>query len=633
MRADPPAAAGAGRAPFQVIDVLLVTAGMLACGAALLAESLALIGGCALCLLAYVFLLHRDLRALRLLFAAEAGGGRRGRAAAVPATEIGERVHECAQAMRFRVHTLENAVDVEQRLRKLEAARPLAGGVEEPAQLYTRLLDFTAANLRCAACAILLEGPGGKPAEILARGVEGGRFRQALLRIAPLCAAEDGGAQDERVQQSLAAFGIGSMISFPLRWEESGDQRRALLWAGYREASGISVHERRVAAELARRIETELKSQRVVCELRGRVREEESRNQQKSEFIVQLSHDIRSPLSNISSILTLFKLGGAGDDSAEMIDTALKNCESAAELLEDMLDLSKFSAGKLGARREPVELPPCIEHVIEAHAVSAKLKGLTLQVRRSPGPCYVLADRRHLKRIVGNLLSNAVKYTQQGGIEVSIERQGEDCVLQVRDSGLGMTPEQVSQLFSPFTRFHENAAEGVGLGLALTKILTELNGGAVQVQSRPGQGSQFTLTFPALTPRVTVTDARDEMRSAEVLIVDDDPGCVSTLARILKAKGWQVYEAFGLAQAIAVLDARRPRVLITDGCMPGGGAKELLQHVRAQKLATTVIVISGNEGELAEALRAEGARCVLTKPVDIDQLLGVLGEAVAAPVG
>jgi two-component system sensor histidine kinase EvgS len=247
-------------------------------------------------------------------------------------------------------------------------------------------------------------------------------------------------------------------------------------------------------------------------------------------------------------------------------------------------------------------------------------------------------DRVQLKRILSNLISNAFKYTEAGSVEVRVTGGTQESGMSeivVEDTGLGMTQEQIGKLFTPFTRFHTERAEGIGLGLALTKSLVELNDGTILVSSQAGSGTSCSLTFPCVSEEQLSASGISnhfEKRGTSIssllpqfvaLIVDDDRDSVDSLARVLSTRGISVQRAYSVSQARRVLAETSIGIIITDFRMPDGGLSALLQPM-PERLMPPYVVLTG---EAHLQLPAEySPAAILSKPVDVAILMEVISS-------
>lgn len=343
-------------------------------------------------------------------------------------------------------------------------------------------------------------------------------------------------------------------------------------------------------------------------------------------LLAHMSHDMRSPLNNIRSVLTLLKTEGAEAEKAEMLDIALSNCEAMDDLIGGILDLSAHSAGHLVAQADSFDVETLAHEVVRAFALAARMKGLDLTIESVQAPLNIRADRKQTKRILSNLVDNALKYTRFGFVRLSLTKNRHGmAVISVADSGPGIDQRELRKLFKPFVRLGTGEMDGLGLGLALSRILAELNKGKISVESAQGRGSRFTLCLPLESnTRVEVvtgkskkvTDRRNE--EASVLIVDDDPDCVESTARNLKCDALTVIKAYSLPQALQIINFERPDAIVTDDSMPGGGGIRLIEDVQKKWGRVPVAVLSGRR-QMKHCLQ-KGASKIFLKPVDIEEL-------------
>ena len=287
--------------------------------------------------------------------------------------------------------------------------------------------------------------------------------------------------------RALENFDLGSLLICSL----GGEIHNAYLVLAYRRACAPLGTELRAAQSYARYAGAVLGSSIEMAELSGKVEQLKEEQQRRSEFLAQISHDIRSPLNNIQSILHLLRIDRSAPDAPEMIDIALKNCRDVADLVQDILDFVRHQAGKLVARRSAVNLVELARDVARSFEVQAKAKQLRIQLDLPDAPANCQVDPRHLRRVLSNLMANALNYTEQGQVAISISC--EPLSLCVRDTGVGISDQQLSNLFAPFSAGAQS--KGIGLGLALSKALCELNAVELVARSSLGEGSVFELRF------------------------------------------------------------------------------------------------------------------------------------------
>lgn len=241
-------------------------------------------------------------------------------------------------------------------------------------------------------------------------------------------------------------------------------------------------------------------------QLEARSREAEQANQLKSEFLASMSHELRTPLHTIigfSELLTEQLEGPLNPKQHRFVGHILQDARHLLELINQVLDISKIESGRLELRRESFDFGQCIEEVLAGIRHHAASKNIIIESKNGfQGPLH--ADRLRVKEIFYNLLNNAVKFTPQGGrVWVESGREGGFLVATVRDTGIGISEKEHTAIFEKFYQAgdpKENTREGTGLGLPITRRLVELHGGSISVESRPGQGSEFTVTFPVPAP-------------------------------------------------------------------------------------------------------------------------------------
>ncbi|MBN8502283.1 MAG: response regulator, partial [Sphingomonadales bacterium] len=262
----------------------------------------------------------------------------------------------------------------------------------------------------------------------------------------------------------------------------------------------------------------------------------ETANQAKSFFLANMSHEIRTPLNGVLGLAQIGQRESAGRKSGELFDRIIDSGNHLLSIIDDILDFSKIEAGKLTIEESDVDLGEVIDRAVEFTAGRAFAKGLDFSIDEAEDlPAGYRGDPLRLSQILVNLLGNAIKFTHQGHIRLIAERDGEHLVLRVEDSGIGMPPEQVQRLFSPFEQADGSTTRrfgGTGLGLAICKHLCELKGGAISVSSQLGQGSRFTVRLPMKNP---LPAAEPPPREIIVFGANDDESL--QIARLLALRG------------------------------------------------------------------------------------------------
>jgi PAS domain S-box-containing protein len=355
----------------------------------------------------------------------------------------------------------------------------------------------------------------------------------------------------------------------------------------------------------------------------------------KDVFLATLSHELRNPLAPIRTAARLLEMPTL---SAEDLDRSraiiTRQVRHMASLLEDLLDVSRITRGALTLKKENVNVQQRIAEAIETAQplLDSRKQSLDLQLPRDP--IQIDADPVRLVQIIANLLANAAKYTPPGGsIALGVQQHDGMLALSVRDSGIGLAPENLSRVFEMFTRIStssERTEGGLGIGLALVKGLAELHGGRVEAHSEGlGRGSEFRIFLPCVTPspRSLVDRPASEVpRSAGglcVLVADDNRDAADTLGMLLSVAGYQVEVCYGGSEALSLMTQRHPDVTILDIGMPGMDGFEVARQVRAQPWGSAVrlIALTGwGQEEDQRASRAAGFDQHLTKPVDLPEL-------------
>jgi len=338
-------------------------------------------------------------------------------------------------------------------------------------------------------------------------------------------------------------------------------------------------------------------------ELEARV-EAERLNQLKDEFLSTVSHELRTPLNAILGWSQL--LSQKEKVSEEMLrkglDTIERNARVQVQLIDDLLDMSRILSGKVRLDLQPVNPADVAGAVVDSLRPTAMAKRIRLEAGLSAGAGPVLADTGRLQQVLWNLVSNAVKFTPAGGlVEVALWREGEQMVLCVRDNGAGIGPDFLPHVFDRFRQADTSTTRqhgGLGLGLSIVRQLVELHGGRVAVDSAgEGQGASFTVRLPvqpplpdwglapAGAPGTEDADAGEadlpDLSGMRVLALDDDPDSLEVLRTILAGAGAQVAVARTPQEALDLLRAQRPQLLISDIGMPGMDGFELIGRVRA----------------------------------------------------
>jgi len=378
----------------------------------------------------------------------------------------------------------------------------------------------------------------------------------------------------------------------------------------------------------------------------------------KDEFLATLSHELRTPLNAIlgwSQILTRETL--ESDDARQGLQAIERNTRAQAQMIEDLLDMSRISAGKVRLDVHPLLLADVVSQAVQSVRPSAEVKGVRLITVIEPSAGSVVGDAGRLQQVVWNLLTNAIKFTPRDGrVQVVLKQVNSYLELNVSDTGEGIEPEFLPHVFERFrqadastTRHHR----GLGLGLAIVKQLAELHGGTVRVKSPgKGQGSTFTLALPLAPipdplgsdqpekkrhPRVAqgepMTYQPPNLHGITVLVVDDDSDARDVIARILRDGRASVITASSAAEALEKLRKSAPALLISDIGMPGEDGYDLIRKVRAltedagARVPAVALTAFARTEDLQRALLA-GYQFHVAKPVEPSEPLTVCASLV-----
>ncbi len=373
-----------------------------------------------------------------------------------------------------------------------------------------------------------------------------------------------------------------------------------------------------------------------ITELLRARRDAEGANSAKSQFLASMSHELRTPLNAIIGYSEMLQEDAADrGESASVPD--LQKIHSAGKhllaLINDVLDLSKIEAGKMQLYLETFEVAPLVEQVASTvrPLVEKNANRLALHCAADVGSMH--SDATRIRQVLLNLLSNASKFTDHGLITLDVERAGPEVMFRVRDTGIGMTAEQLGRLFETFSQAEASTAAkygGTGLGLAISRRFCQLMGGDVDVASEVGAGSTFTVRLPAEGPveaaplADVATPGRAGGAAGTVLVIDDDASARDLVTRFLQKQGLEVIGAADGAAGLKAARARRPHVITLDVVMPGLDGWAVLTALKGDPVTAEIPVVMlsvVDEKNLAFAL---GASDYLTKPIDRDRLSRVL---------
>jgi two-component system CheB/CheR fusion protein len=370
----------------------------------------------------------------------------------------------------------------------------------------------------------------------------------------------------------------------------------------------------------------------------------------KDRFLAVLSHELRNPLASIDSAASLLLTPGVrGTDREAAAQVVRRQAKAMKSLMNDLLDVSRLTFGRLELHRQQVLLGPIIQAALETTQPLLDSAGHTLKMDMPAYPIQLDADPLRLNQVLSNLLTNAIKYTAPGGeIRLKVKMEGKQVVVTVSDNGVGMAPGDIERMFEMFAQadaLADRTNAGLGIGLALVRNIVELHGGKVEASSAgPGKGSEFRVRLPA-TRVVTVNVSEPEPPPPEpavperssrkrglVLIADDNVDAGWGLAKLLEISGFATVRVQGGLEAVKECAWQKPDIAILDIGMPDLSGHDVARQIRQTEWGRQVVLIAatgwGQESDERKALDA-GFDAHMTKPVDLRKLGAMVDELLA----
>ncbi|MBS0334018.1 MAG: response regulator [Proteobacteria bacterium] len=364
----------------------------------------------------------------------------------------------------------------------------------------------------------------------------------------------------------------------------------------------------------------------------------------KTQFLANMSHEIRTPLNGVLAMAEVMSMGELAEVQRERLGIIRQSGSLLLAVLNDVLDLSKIEAGKLSLVKEDFELGPTLSPTAETFRVLAKNKGLDFRFEIAPdAEGWWRGDPDRLRQIVGNLLSNAVKFTPQGAVEgrVEVAANGEALRLVVRDSGVGIAPEKLPALFEKFTQADNSATRrfgGTGLGLAICRELTQMMGGSIDVESREGHGSTFTLELPLsrgedLGQPPVEASVDDGERNIRLLAAEDNPTNRQVLAAVMESLGIDIDIVGDGKQAVDAWKVGGYDLILMDIQMPVMDGIDAAREIRRVETAThrrrtPIVALTANAlTHQVDEYMAAGMDGHVAKPIEIAKLYEAISAA------
>jgi len=412
-----------------------------------------------------------------------------------------------------------------------------------------------------------------------------------------------------------------------------------------RDSTGSIVGVSKIARDISAKRQADRAIQELLESERSARKEAEKLGYMKDEFLATLSHELRTPLNAIIGWAHLLRRDASDQKLVqEGVLVIERNAKLQAQLISDLLDMSRVISGKMRLEVQSVWLPALIERTLEVIVQTAESKGVEIKTRLDPIPEPINCDPTRLQQIVWNLLSNAVKFTPAGGtVTVSLAKVGTNVEITVEDSGKGIRREFLPHIFERFSQQDSSTTRqhgGLGIGLALVRQLTELHGGTVRAFSAgEDMGSTFTVTLPlpadsAHFHRAIDADAVEahdsgqqaselpDLQGLRVLLVDDEQDALNLLWRVLEDVGATALVATSAAEGLAVLENERVDVLVSDLGMPGTDGFQFIREVREKGIQVPAAALTAfvRTSDRTKALLA-GYQVHIGKPVDPTEFL------------
>jgi signal transduction histidine kinase/ActR/RegA family two-component response regulator len=435
----------------------------------------------------------------------------------------------------------------------------------------------------------------------------------------------------------------------------------AVMGAAHRHAavSGRKAldKQRQLEQEMIQRRQAEEGLRRAHRELERRVQERtlaleqanealQEADRRKDEFLAMLAHELRNPLAPVRNGLYILRMPNAdGTARARVVQMMEQGVQSLVRMVDDLLDVSRITRGKIQLRKEIVHLATAVGHAVEMVRPLVEAQQHILSVALPPEPICLEADPTRLEQVLCNLLNNAARYTQPGGrIDLTVERERGVVVVRVRDTGIGIAAELLPRVFDLFTQADHSLARsqgGLGIGLTLVRKLVEMMGGTVTARSEGlGRGSEFVVRLPMLPPAVRAAnghpkaDAALHQRTLRVLVVEDVAEVADMLILLLQFWGHDVRAVQDGASALIAARTYQPDVILLDLGLPGLDGYDVARQLRQEPSLGKPLLIAvtgyGSEDDRRRT-REAGFDHHLIKPVDPDALRAVLASAEPLP--
>jgi signal transduction histidine kinase/ActR/RegA family two-component response regulator len=418
---------------------------------------------------------------------------------------------------------------------------------------------------------------------------------------------------------------VKSLAMTPIRTEDPVGAIGA-YWADPHQAT---TEELQILQDLGVSAAMALANVQLIAELRAA-------NRRKDEFLSMLAHELRNPLAPLRNALHVLRLRGGEKEAVEQAGELMeRQVQHLAHMVDDLLDVARFTSGKIALRRERLNLARVVRHAVEDRRSMMEEAGISLELELPEIPVWVTGDATRLAQVLGNVLDNARKFTPAGGgvtVQLSLEKPERQAVVAVRDTGIGIEAKLLPEIFEVFAqadRSLDRTSGGLGLGLAVAKGLLDLHSGTIEARSAGiGQGAEFILRLPHDQELPALAEGPGTSRTAQnplrVLVVEDNRDSAEALRMLLEICGYEVMVAFSGTEGVEIAQAARPDAVVCDIGLPGMDGFTVAEHLRRspETAAARLIAVTGygQEEDRQRALEA-GFDVHLVKPVEPGKLL------------
>jgi PAS domain S-box-containing protein len=455
---------------------------------------------------------------------------------------------------------------------------------------------------------------------------------QAVGRHISLVIPPDRIAEEDQIISALRA---GRRIEHFETERLRADGRRvsvSLTVSPVKDDGGRVVGASKIVRDITDRKQAEADRDKFVAELA-------EADRRKNEFLAMLAHELRTPLAPISNAIRALRAGGGPGGAIEAAYGMLeRQAGQMARLVDDLLDMSRITRGRIELRTELVELAPIAEQAVEAARSMYTSMNHELTVTLPDHAVYVSADRARLAQVIGNLLNNAAKFTDRGGhVWLTVSEEGSNAVIRVRDSGIGMAADELPRIFDMFQQVDttlERSRDGLGIGLTLVKTLVEMQSGTVEARSDgPGLGSEFIVRLPILVDAPSLAPAGSSEEPTRgggqrILIVDDSQDGAESLSLLLQVSGYETHKAYDGIEAVEAAERLTPDAILLDIGLPRLNGYDACRRIRQEPWGARILLVAltgWGMDEDRDRSRDAGFDTHLVKPVDAAVLLKLLG--------